>query len=63
MTRECQNCMWWRPYGNAGGECRGGPPVSVNIDGHLHARWPLVMGNEWCGAFRIREDKTQGTES
>ena len=64
MTRECRNCMWWIPDDvNAGltGVCHGAPPSFSPLTGG--ARWPVTLHVDWCGAFRIREDKTQGTES
>lgn len=56
MTRACRNCQWWDADGLVGA-CRGAPPsVVVDIGGGEETVWPTTGADDWCGAFRIRED-------
>jgi hypothetical protein len=54
--RSCATCEWWilAARALATGECHGAPPQE--------AGWPQTSGDEWCAAFRLRENLCGGKD-
>lgn len=71
--QSCLNCYFFlhsdtRPDGQQIGYCRANPPTpyyELKADGGRApkiARFPLVLGHMWCGAWDFRDGAT-GTEA
>lgn len=62
----CETCQWWHVERQAhvvgrhdGGEkriadCRARAPNLIERDGVMHAGWPRLRHDQWCGAWKKR---------
>ena len=72
-SERCENCKWAGPASDPGLPvgtqiCRGGPPSSqIRFGKDAQGRevqqticnWPLVSGEDWCGAWKPRIEMVQ----
>lgn len=61
----CVDCRFYEEHwtntaeGEAVGGCHRFPPKKFDVD-EREARFPLVAGSDWCGEFRLSDEKAEG---
>lgn len=49
----CNNCKFYHFSNSIGShQCRKSPPVLIPDVDKLHAYWPDIKPNDWCGEFQ-----------
>lgn len=42
------------PIGVKKGDCHGGPPVALVVNGMIQFGWPVTDHDDWCGQFQLK---------